>query len=338
MPHIKHALIRFRIIDRCIRNTYKPFPSKEELREACEEELFGSSTGLNICNSTIEKDMFAMKMEHDAPIRYSKRNNGYYYADPDFTLNDIPLTEEDLSAIQFAAYTLMQFRDVEMFKQFGNAIDKIVDRVELSKKKQDEGLDQYIQFETALSSGGNDFLPLLVEAIRNKKIVYFNYAGFKGTSAKPRKVIPVLLKEYRNRWYLITFDLVKQDIITYALDRIQHMEVSEEMGIYPAQFKAEEYFKYVTGITVDNSSRPEIVVLKVNPIASRYLETQPFHRSQVIVERTDSYVVFQLHILIAEEFIRDVMSYGSEIQVIAPDSLRAILKERAQQMLSNYTG
>ena len=73
MPHIKNALLRFRIIDKMIRNKYKSFPSKQELREACEESLYGSIDGAHICNSTIEKDLVNMKMEHDAPIKYSKK-------------------------------------------------------------------------------------------------------------------------------------------------------------------------------------------------------------------------------------------------------------------------
>lgn len=76
MPHIKNALIRFRIIDRALRNKYNPYPSKAALREACEDALYGSVDGANICDSTIEKDMFAMKIEHDAPIKYSKNSVG----------------------------------------------------------------------------------------------------------------------------------------------------------------------------------------------------------------------------------------------------------------------
>ena len=94
MPHIKNALIRYRIIYRMLRNKYKPFPSKEALRTACEESLFGSESGAHICASTIEKDLFTMKMEHDAPIRYSKKNGGYFYEDPDFSINDVPLSED----------------------------------------------------------------------------------------------------------------------------------------------------------------------------------------------------------------------------------------------------
>jgi hypothetical protein len=119
MPHIKNALIRYRIIDRMLRNKYKPFPSKEALRSACEDALFGSESGAHICASTIEKDLFTMKMEHDAPIRYSKKNGGYFYEDPDFSINDVPLSEDELSSIRFAVSTLQQFREVPFFQQFG---------------------------------------------------------------------------------------------------------------------------------------------------------------------------------------------------------------------------
>ena len=96
MSTIKNALLRYRVIDKAIRNQYQPYPSKSQLREACEEALYGSMDGSNICDSTIEKDMFAMKMEHDAPIKYSKKFGGYYYTDPEFSLDEITLNEYDL--------------------------------------------------------------------------------------------------------------------------------------------------------------------------------------------------------------------------------------------------
>ena len=42
MPAIKNALLRYRIIDRSIRNEYNPYPTKEQLRQACEEEIYGT--------------------------------------------------------------------------------------------------------------------------------------------------------------------------------------------------------------------------------------------------------------------------------------------------------
>ena len=158
MPHIKNALIRYRILDRAIGNKYNPYPNKQQLRELCEEDLFGSTNGSHICDSTIEKDLFAMKMEHDAPIKYSRKYHGYYYTDENYSLNDTPLSVQDLESISFAVNTLKQFRDVSMFRQFGQAIDKIVDRVAVESKQPLDDNNEVIPFELAFSEGSNDFL------------------------------------------------------------------------------------------------------------------------------------------------------------------------------------
>jgi predicted DNA-binding transcriptional regulator YafY len=336
MPHIKNALIRYRIIDKCLRNKYRPYPTKRDLREACEESLYGASNGANICDSTIEKDMLAMKLEHDAPIRYSKKYGGYYYQDPDFSINDIPLTEEDLSAIRFALKTLTQFREVSLFQQFGNAIDKIVDRVSISTDPQDKALEEFVHFESAVSSGGNDYLPKFLEAIKNSLIARFMYTSFLTGKAKERKALPLLLKEYRNRWYLITHDLDKKEIITYALDRLTNLVITDEVMERPATFNQANYFKYAVGISADNRAQPQRVVLKADNVAAKYIDSQPFHSSQVKIKEGRNRTTFEMNVLISEELIRSILSYGGELEVMQPDMLRNELMNRLKKMNESY--
>lgn len=335
MPHIKNALIRFRIIDRMLRNKYKPFPSKQELRAACEESLYGADSGDNICDSTIEKDMFNMKMEHDAPIKYSKLHKGYYYEDPQFSINDIPLSEDELSSIKFAVKTLQQFKEVPFFQQFGNAIDKIVDRVSIGGNPEDEDIQKYVQFESVVSSGGNEFLPLILEAIRAKKMLWFIYASFVAGVEKPRKVSPLFLKEYRNRWYLICFDKLKNDIITYALDRMQEPKVLEDEASLPIDFQAEQYFQDTIGIT-SYKGQAERIVLKANHVAAKYIASQPFHQSQIRLNESAEFSMFELTVLVSEEFIRNLLGYAGEIEVLEPLSLRSAMAERAKQLNGIY--
>lgn len=333
MPHIKNALIRYRIIDRMLRNKYKPYPSKEALRSACEDSLFGSDSGAHICASTIEKDLFTMKMEHDAPIRYSKKNGGYFYEDPDFSINDVPLSEDELSSIRFAVSTLQQFREVPFFQQFGMAIDKIVDRVAVGEQNQE--MSKYIQFEAAVSTGGNEYLPMLLEGIQAQKRVWFMYTSFQQQQSKPRKVSPLFLKEYRNRWYLICFDLQKQDISTFALDRMTELQLLDEAAQIPSDFNATDYFRDAIGITAFKGEALRIV-LKADAIAARYIETQAFHHSQKLLEKQATYSIFELRILVTEEFIRSLLGYAGEVEVIEPASLRLTLQERAQALLKLY--
>lgn len=338
MPHIKNALIRYRVLDKCLRNTYHPYPSKMDLRQACEEALYGDSSGEHICDSTIEKDMFAMRMEHDAPIKYSKKHKGYYYTNPEFSINEVPLSDDDVESIQFAVSTLAQFRDSAIFKQFGFALNKIVDHVNVSKESQSEEVDQYVQFETGNTSTGSDFLAPLLSAIKKNNIVYFDYESFVSGNRKRRKVTPLLLKEYRNRWYLISSDMVKGKIITYGLDRMGNLDVTDQNGEKPKSFNPDLYFKHSIGITASDDAIPVEIKFKAKNVAAKYIDSQPFHQSQKVMESNVDFTIFSLFVQISEELIRELLSYGGKVEVIAPTNLRDELNNRVDEMYKIYNG
>ena len=335
MPHIKNALIRYRVIDKLLRSRSRPFPSKQDLRHACEEELYGAITGEHISDSTIEKDLYAMRMEMDAPIKYKKSEEGYYYSDPNFSIHEIPLSEDDVQSIKFAASTLAQFKNTSMFKQFGFALDKILDRAATSKAANSDPEDETVQFEKGVGDSGNQFLGDLLKAIKSGVIVYFDYTSFISGIRKRRKVTPLLLKEYRNRWYLISFDNVKQDIITYSLDRMEDLEITSSKGDQPKKFDPDLFFKHSIGITTSDH-QPETVLFRANKIASKYIASQPFHSSQKVIKETQDESVFELYVLVSEELIRGLLSYGGEVEIIEPNHLRNELKKRVSAMHALY--
>jgi predicted DNA-binding transcriptional regulator YafY len=336
MSQIKNAQIRYRVIDRCLRNEYKPYPSKEDLRQACEEALFGSVFRENISDSTIEKDIFAMRMEQDAPIKYSKKNLGYFYEDPNYSINETPLSNEDLDAIRFAANTLIQYKDIDMFKQFGFAIDKIFDRVTISDNPEAKDISNLVQFETAISVKGNELLAPILQAIRIKKIIQFEYISFQTNKKKVRRVVPFMLKEYRNRWYTITYDCVKDSIITYALERIENFEETPETFTKSIKFSPEKFFKNAIGITA-NESEPMKIIFKADNIASKYIISQPFHQSQEVLKEGKNKTTFSLEVIQSEELIRSFLSYGGEIEIVEPQELRSEIINRLKKMCDNYS-
>jgi len=222
---------------------------------------------------------------------------------------------------------------VPFFQQFGLAIDKIVDRVAVGDQSQE--LSKFIQFEAAVSTGGNEYLPTLLEGVQAKKRVWFMYTSFQQQQAKPRKVSPLFLKEYRNRWYLISYDIQKQDIMTFALDRMSELQLLDEAAQIPTDFDATAYFRDAVGITAFKGEALKIV-LKADAVAARYIETQAFHASQKLLDKQTEYSLFELRILITEEFIRNLLGYAGEVEVLEPASLRLTLKERGQALLKRY--
>lgn len=338
MPHLKHVFSRLRIIDEKIRSKSEPFPSKADLRQACEEALFNSSNGENICNSTIEKDIFTLREEYDAPIQYSRMEKGYYYEDENYTIDKSPLSEKDIEALSVAATTLSQFKGMDFYQEYGFALDRIVERVKSGESGNGltrDNKQEVIQFETGVGKSGQEYISLLITAIQQKKEVWFDYASFASDDLKKRKVCPLLLKEYRNRWYLICYDVVKEKTITYGLDRMTNLEVSDLKAQYPTHFNPDLYFKHAVGITV-NSENPEKVQLRANDISSKYLVSQPLHESQKIIKREEKFTLFEYDVLVTEELIRAILSYGGEMEVIAPTSLRKTIENRAKSLVALY--
>ncbi len=335
MPAIKNALLRYRIIDRAIRNEYVPFPSKEKLRQTCEEEIFGSSDGAHICHSTIEKDIFAMRMEHDAPIAYSKKDRGYFYTDTSFSMDDVPLTEKDINAIRAASTILNQFKNTSLFGQYEFAIQKILDRA-ISSQKTTSIEQEVIQFESLPTVRGNENLELLLEAIKEKKVVQFQYNNFIKDEKKIRRVHPYLLKEYRNRWYLIGKSELKNKVITFGLDRIFDPIVLEQKYISDSSFSADNYFKHSLGITVYDQL-PNEIIIETNPVLSKYLSSQPIHHSQKEMKvLANGNHIFSYHLLITYELKMVLMGFGKECKIIAPDLLKKEILNDLKELVDNY--
>lgn len=338
MPANKYALLRYRIIDRCLTNSAKMYPSKEELRLACEEALYGTD-GDRISESTIEKDLWAMRNEGDlgyyAPIAYSKVHQGYYYKDEGYTINDINLNDEDLEAIHFAAETFHQFRDVPIFKTFQQAIDKVVARLKINP---DEGMaseDSFIQFEDAPAVQGIDHLGPIAEAIRNHTHISFEYRKFSDGSVKPHEVHPYLLKEYRNRWYLISFEPKSNDFRTYGLDRIEKLKSSKKKFKTDPGFSSDRFFRHSIGIT-EIDSEPQQIELACSSTLGKYFETQPLHESQKVMHEKDRTII-KLHVLVTYELISEILRHGASIQVVSPATLKTQIKETLQASLDQYS-
>ncbi|MBL7942834.1 MAG: WYL domain-containing protein [Flavobacteriales bacterium] len=338
MPANKYALLRYRIIDRCLTNPGKPFPSREDLRDACEEALYGSGGG-NISLSTIDKDIWAMKNEGElgyyAPIIFDRNENGYCYKDPSYTISNLSLADEELEAIRFAAATLDQFRDVPIFRQYESAIAKIINRVNISARPDDSALEKFVQFEKSTVSRGNEFLGPLLDAIRHRTPVRISYRKFTDDRLKEYELHPYLLKEYHNRWYLVAFDMGAKQVRTFGVERLEALERGEKKFAVQPGFDPDIFFKHSIGIT-EKKEKPQDILLSFHPVAGKFLLTQPVHPSQQLVLNAPNEIRLSLHVLITPELLSFILGYGPQVQVIKPASLRKQVAAALAEAMDRY--
>jgi hypothetical protein len=113
MPTNKNALIRYRVIDNCLRNRFRRW-TLDDLVDACSEALYdmeGITKG--VCTRTVQSDIQMMrsdKLGYNAPIEVYDRIY-YRYSDPDYSITEMPLSMNDCRLLKRAITLLGKSED-----------------------------------------------------------------------------------------------------------------------------------------------------------------------------------------------------------------------------------
>ena len=112
MPANKNALIRYKTIDRCLRNRYRRWTLDDLVDACCGALLDMEGITKGVCARTVQMDIQIMrsdKLGYNAPIVvYDKIY--YTYADPDYSITEMPLSMDDCKLIK-EAITLLGDKD-----------------------------------------------------------------------------------------------------------------------------------------------------------------------------------------------------------------------------------
>ena len=108
MPANKNALIRYKTIDRCLRNRYRRW-TLDDLVEACSDALYeleGVLRGVSV--RTIQSDIQMMrsdKLGYNAPIEVYE-GKYYRYAEADYSISEFPLSTDMCELLSLAVKRL----------------------------------------------------------------------------------------------------------------------------------------------------------------------------------------------------------------------------------------
>lgn len=323
----KNALRRYIIIDRCIRNNMAPFPSRQFLQQKVSEEIWET-----ISLPQVDKDINALKLDHNAPIAYHRTRKGYYYTDEHYSFRN-SISDEDLWILDFAAAAIQVYGHTDINEKFLN----ISDRLHTGKNKgreQEERATGCIQIEGSSTKSGYQWLFDLYLHIHQSQAVTVSYSPFGRANSK-HTISPYLLKQYQNRWYLVGFSKERGRTQVFALDRIQSMKPAKEHYLLDPEFDKDSYFQYSFGVHHAHHQEPELVQLLFNERQRPYLLSLPIHHSQKILSDNKNGLLIQVEIFCKgnNDFMGKVLSYGDEVEVIAPVYLKEEIRNKAKKML-----
>lgn len=334
MPANKNALLRYRTIDKCLQNYGRKW-TLNDLIEACSDALYeyeGKDT--YVSKRTVQLDIQLLrsdKLGYNAPIEvYEKKF--YRYADPDFSITDVPLTEGDLDVLSESVAVLRQFKDFSLFSELNGVIQKLEDKIYHAAGTE----PPVIHLDKNEQLKGLEHLDVLYQAITKRIALTIKYQSFSARQPNDMTFHPYLLKEFNNRWFLVGRREGHRPILNLALDRMLGISPDLKTDYVRDDFDADDYYKDTYGATVLGVP-PIEVRLWINRQNAPYVLTKPFHPSQRLIERRKTggiEITFTVHHNF--ELERLLLGFGASIEVLGPRVLRRKMKKILREALRHY--
>ena len=340
MPTNKNAQLRYQVLDRCLSNWSRRYYI-EDIFEACNDALYQyngeTKDGGGVKKRQVQEDLKFIESEEGYGMLIDANQDGhrkyYRYHKKGASIKEQPINQEELDLIHNALILLKRFEGVLQFEWLDDLEKRLYTTSNLG-----ETLDSVVSFQhNPYLKGMDAYYKPIFDSIVNKRVIEIVYHPF-GKYARTIIVIPYYLKQYNNRLFLIGKHKDSKYLSNFAIDRIEsYKETSKPYEPLSEDVDFKEYFSDIVGVSLSNAPVEEIV-LKVSNKAYGYIVTKPLHESQSAVSIPIGEDYWQVILKVQNNYeLRSLLrSFGEQIEVMAPASLREMMKDSADAVSKMY--
>ena len=353
MPKNKNAMTRYKILDELLSDRYHDY-TLDDLTNIVNDRLAVLDIE-PIVRRTIEKDIQYLEYDSDFLVeieRYTSKGVDSFdkesqrtitkrclrYADPTFSIFKKAMSDDERYLLRELLTLVGQFDGLPEL----STLEDLRERLQLSESKQ------IIDLSKNPLSNSNLFAQLF-SAISHKQVIKIQYYRFDNINNHHDTIVhPYLLKEYNRRWYLICAAESDQKLLTFALDRIISTETLPAHIYKEYDGNLQERYEDIVGVTLYDNKPLEHIVFWVSDESKHYVMTKPIHESQRNythereTELRKTYPMltngafFSIDCIVNYELIRELMSFGKDLLVLEPLSIKNEIIEKISTNLEGY--
>lgn len=295
------------------------------------------SKALDCHSRTVYRDLEALQLA-GFPLYSEKNENRTLWSILDDGKHQmpIPLSLTELMALYFSRNMIKTLK--------GSAIhDSLVSLFEKVKATLPSEYVSYLaKMENSLEVGikahkiyqhFQETLAAVQEAVQQQCHIDIKYFTMSRNTSTARRVAPYKVWFYDETFYLIGYCTLRKGIRLFAIDRIEHITLADDTFEIPDGFDAEAYMHPSFGVF---QGEPVTVRIRFSPQAAGYVKEKIWHPSQSHVSEPDGSLVFSAEVAGIQEIKIWIMKWGSDAEVLEPESLRREIAQEAREMLARY--
>ena len=187
---------------------------------------------------------------------------------------------------------------------------------------------------------GDHLLTEVTHAMELSVRLHISYQKFLDAEPYETLVEPYCIKLFHQRWYLLGHRPDRDYLAVYAFDRMQWAHLTDEPFTLPQDFDAAEHFAHLFGVfQAGKNEEMKRITLRTYEGEWNYLRTLPLHWSQKEKkgQPEDDFVDFTVEIVPTLDFLFELLSHGSHIEILTPVALRQQMAEMVQQLSARYS-
>jgi len=281
---------------------------------------------LGVSGRTVARYVDRLRREFRAPVESSRA--GYRYASS-FSLSPVRYSERDLFALEAARSVLEQYRGSFLTRQIEERIEELARRLVDRLPEGEIDLAQYLSFRiSGTPSTELDALMDLLECALLRKEIEIRYRSPGAREATPRRVRPHGLTNRDGVWYLVAHDERRGKMVPFNVARIGGLRRTGREFERDPGFRLEDHFR--EAFSVMRGERRETVRIRFAPEKAHFTRERQFHPDQVLHERPDGGIDFEVTVDEPAELVPFVLGFGAGAEVLEP----AWLRERVHEELS----
>ena len=276
-----------------------------------------------VSERTIYRDVISIS-EANIPIYF---DGGYRLLHNGF-LPPVNLSENEADFL----LSLLRSSLFEGDKPYGKTASVIIDKIKAGRSTVRETKPISIGEMGTEKDDEYKITRQIEDAIRERFVIEIHYLSLKGENTK-RIIAPYALTFRKRAWYLIGFCHLRNDTRTFRLGRIQKVHALSEKFEIPEDFSISDYFRSMWGVTRDRLYHFKVRFSNEAAIA---IKTSRHHPDENITELENGDILYELIAGGDEEFIRWVLSYGKNAEILAPKSSRKKMRSLLSETIDVY--
>lgn len=183
---------------------------------------------------------------------------------------------------------------------------------------------------------GREYLDPIIDAMKKNHFIHITYYNYWREDNREHYLMPLCVKLFRQRWYMVGRIWPSGKDILFSLDRMRDFRLSSHTFEYPEDFSPQEYFDGCFGIIPDKKCKVEDVLIKVNAGQANYMRDLPMMDNQQEIERNEEYSTFEIHVRPTFDFQQELLWNREELEVLEPLWLRKEIAGAVKRMWNKY--